>query len=80
MWRQELELYAAPAGAPRRDAPKPPATEFGFVKLAERQQKWLIDCLLATTLICAFTGRWCSWCTVAAALFSCMGKGITATT
>ncbi|MHB8971299.1 MAG: hypothetical protein ACYC4N_12705 [Pirellulaceae bacterium] len=62
------------------DAPQPPATTFGFLKLARNDaaEKWLIDCLLALepdlrntaepqVFLVYGRGR---------ALFSCLGKGI----
>jgi hypothetical protein len=76
----KIALDAAPRASASEDAPKRPATEFGFLKRARNDdaEKWLLDCLLAVEpdlrgstepLVFLVYGR-------GRALFSCMGKGI----
>jgi hypothetical protein len=76
----KIALYAAPQAAPEDDAPKSPAVEFGFLKVARHDaaEKWLVECLLALEpdlrastepVVFLVYGR-------GRALFSCLGKGI----
>jgi hypothetical protein len=76
----KISLYTAPSQSTEGNAPRVPAIEFGFVKVArnDANEKWLVDCLLAVApdlrsssepLAFLIYGR-------GRALFSSLGKGI----